>query len=55
MPLEHPGEGDPGASAGCVTVDDPVLDAILRRPGRYYVNVHTAAFGGGAIRGQLFR
>jgi hypothetical protein len=55
VPLEHPGNGDPGAAAGCVTVDDAVLGAILRRPGRYYVNVHTAAFPGGAIRGQLFR
>jgi hypothetical protein len=55
VPLEHPGEGDPGASAGCVTVDDSVRRAILRRPRRFYVNVHTAAFPGGAIRGQLFR
>jgi hypothetical protein len=55
VPLEHPADGDPGAAAGCVTVADTVLSAILRRPGRYYVNVHTAAFGGGAVRGQLFR
>ena len=55
VPLEHPAEGDPGAAAGCVTVDDAVMSAILRRPGRFYVNVHTAAFGGGAVRGQLFR
>jgi hypothetical protein len=55
VPLEHPEDGDPGASAGCVTVGDSDLAAILRRPGRYYVNVHTAAFPGGAIRGQLFR
>ena len=40
---------------GCVTVGDALLSAILRRPGRFYVNVHTAAFGGGAVRGQLFR
>jgi hypothetical protein len=45
--VRNPGQGTP--------VDDAVLSAILRRPGRYYVNVHTAAFGGGAVRGQLFR
>jgi hypothetical protein len=55
VPLEHPSSGDPGASAGCVTVDAAITQAILRRPGRYYVNVHTAAFGAGAVRGNLFR
>jgi hypothetical protein len=55
VPLEHPGNGDPGAAGGCVTVDEDTAAAILRRPGRYYVNVHTAAFGGGAVRGNLFR
>ena len=55
VPLEHPGNGDPGAAGGCVTVDEDTLAAILRRPGRFYVNVHTAAFGGGAVRGNLFR
>jgi hypothetical protein len=55
VPLEHPAEGDPGASADCVTVDEDLVGAILRRPGRFYVNVHTAEFGGGAVRGQLFR
>jgi hypothetical protein len=55
VPLEHPGDGDPGAAAGCVTVRDALMARILRRPGRYYVNVHTAAFPGGAVRGQLFR
>jgi CHRD domain len=53
--LEHPDSGDPGASSGCVTVDEEIAQAILRRPGRYYVNVHTAAFGAGAVRGNLFR
>jgi hypothetical protein len=28
--------------------------AFLRNPGKYYANVHTEEFGGGAVRGQLF-
>ena len=55
VPLEHPEDGDPGASAGCVTVDEDDAQAILEHPRRYYANVHTTAFGGGAVRGQLFR
>lgn len=54
--LDHPKSGDPGASSGCTTVDDAALvRAILRKPHRYYANVHTEAFPGGAVRGQLFR
>jgi CHRD domain len=30
-----------------------IVRQILQRPGRYYVNVHTAAYPGGAARGQL--
>ncbi len=49
--------GDPGASAGCKTVTDPSeLDALRRirkNPHNYYVNIHTASFPNGAIRGQL--
>ncbi len=42
-----------GRSTGCVTVSRALAQALIRRPGRYYVNVHTAAFPDGAIRGQL--
>ena len=42
----NPGEG-------CVTADPAVLSAIFADPSGYYVNVHTAEFAAGAIRGQL--
>jgi len=54
VPLEQPAAGDPGASSGCTTVSAALARAIRRRPGNYYVNVHTDEFGAGAIRGQLF-
>jgi hypothetical protein len=54
VPLEQPSSGDPGASSDCVRVARPLAAAILRNPNRYYVNVHTAGFPDGAIRGQLF-
>ena len=55
VPLVHPDSGDPGASSGCVEVAAELATAILKNPHRYYANVHNAAFGGGAVRGQLFR
>jgi CHRD domain len=54
VPLEQPPSGDPGASSECRQVARPLARAILRNPNRYYVNVHTASFPDGAIRGQLF-
>jgi CHRD domain len=54
VPLIQPSSGDPGASSGCVPVDAPDARAILRNPRKFYANVHTAAFGAGAVRGQLF-
>jgi hypothetical protein len=38
---------------GCVTSTDTQMQAILDDPAGFYVNVHTSAFSGGAIRGQL--
>jgi hypothetical protein len=41
---------------GCVKrVKKSLISAILKHPRRYYVNVHTADFPTGAIRGQLHK
>lgn len=46
---------DSGAAAsGCVTgVDAALIKEIRRAPAKFYVNIHTAEFPGGALRGQL--
>ena len=53
LPLTQPTEGDPGASSACVDVNESLANQLLRRPSRFYVNVHTTAFPNGAVRGQL--
>ena len=42
-----------GRSEGCATVEQAVAHDIANRPFDYYINVHTAAFPQGAVRGQL--
>jgi CHRD domain len=37
----------------CRAVDPAVLKQIVAAPANYYVNIHTAAFPKGAVRGQL--
>ena len=40
-------------TGGCTSADPALIKAIIQHPERYYVNVHTTDFPGGAIRGQL--
>ncbi|QYE33472.1 MULTISPECIES: CHRD domain-containing protein [Sphingosinicellaceae] len=44
-----------GRAKGCTPVAADVMSAIIATPSDYYVNVHTAAFPKGAMRGQLSR
>jgi hypothetical protein len=41
--------------AGCVPVDPALARRIAAKPRDWYVNIHTADFAPGAIRGQLHR
>ena len=40
-------------ASGCTTASAALSKAITANPGGYYVNIHTAQYPGGAIRGQL--
>ena len=50
VPFSSPASG---SSEGCATVAADVAAAIVADPAGYYVNVHSAAFPAGAVRGQL--
>ncbi|MEU4197963.1 CHRD domain-containing protein [Kribbella sp. NPDC026611] len=54
--LDFLGSGIPAgvqAITGSVKADTALLDAIRQQPGGFYLNLHTAEFPGGAVRGQL--
>jgi hypothetical protein len=40
---------------GCIAASAAILAGIKKSPAGYYVNIHTAKFPGGAVRGQLQR
>lgn len=49
--LDAPDDDD---SDDCDDVADALLDEIRRSPADFYVNVHTADYPNGAIRGQIY-
>ena len=53
VPLDT--DGFEESSEGCIEPmeDAAALQAIVDSPADYYVNIHTADFPGGAVRGQL--
>ncbi len=42
-----------GWSSGCTSASQELIKDIQQSPAGYYVNVHNAEFGAGALRGQL--
>jgi hypothetical protein len=52
-PVVVPLFGGTAKKSGCVSASKSLVAAIMKKPGSYYVNVHTAKYPDGAIRGQL--
>jgi hypothetical protein len=48
-----PPNGDPGAFSTCVSISDTLAGELLKTPHKFYWNVHTNEFPGGAIRDQV--
>jgi hypothetical protein len=46
-------KADKNGDKGCVPVSPTTLKAVRDDPGSHYVNLHTADYPAGAIRGQL--
>ena len=53
VPLNVETSGGAGTLVGSTTADVATVAEILSSPSDYYVNIHNADFGPGAIRGQL--
>lgn len=52
-PVVVPLFGGTPKHTGCVKASKSLVRSIVKGPAAYYVNLHTQAFPGGAIRGQL--
>lgn len=42
-----------GTAKDCVSVEKDKIQALIKDPTKYYVNVHNADFPDGAVRGQI--
>jgi hypothetical protein len=52
-PVVIPFFGGTAKKTGCVNASKSLVSAIVKKPSSYYVNVHTAKYPNGALRGQL--